>query len=410
MVAAAREGTPADAILGVVPREVVEPATLEEAAEVLAACARDARAVAFVGGGTDLELGAPPRRLDVLLRTVRLRRLVEYAPADQIAVVEAGVPLAELQRQLSPHRQRLALDPPLAERATVGGIVAANAWGPRRHRFGAGRDLVVGMSFVRADGAVAKGGGKVVKNVAGFDVPRLLVGSLGTLALIGTVTFRLHPLPEADRTVLVPRLDAEGLRAFVVALKEVQLEPVAAVALLEGDALRLALRFEGFPPGVDEQLRRLFALCERLGCQAEPLEDDDARAFWTRHDHVRSRGGLRAKISFPPARLVDGLRAALRPLLGSLRGAAAVLYPTLGAAFAAGEPDDPDAAARAVEQARAALAPIPGALILCAAPAAVRARVDPWGPPPAGLSLMRSVKEQLDPEARLAPGRFVGGI
>jgi len=271
MVAAAREGTPADAILGVVPREVVEPATLEEAAEVLAACARDARAVAFVGGGTDLELGAPPRRLDVLLRTVRLRRLVEYAPADQIAVVEAGVPLAELQRQLSPHRQRLALDPPLAERATVGGIVAANAWGPRRHRFGAGRDLVVGMTFVRADGAVAKGGGKVVKNVAGFDVPRLLVGSLGTLALIGTVTFRLHPLPEADRTVLVPRLDAEGLRAFVVALKEVQLEPVAAVALLEGDALRLALRFEGFPPGVDEQLRRLFALCERLGRQAEPL-------------------------------------------------------------------------------------------------------------------------------------------
>ena len=410
MVAAAREGTPADAILGVVPREVVEPATLEEAAEVLAACARDARAVAFVGGGTDLELGAPPRRLDVLLRTVRLRRLVEYAPADQIAVVEAGVPLAELQRQLSPHRQRLALDPPLAERATVGGIVAANVWGPRRHRFGAGRDLVVGMTFVRADGAVAKGGGKVVKNVAGFDVPRLLVGSLGTLALIGTVTFRLHPLPEADRTVLVPRLDAEGLRAFVVALKEVQLEPVAAVALLEGDALRLVLRFEGFPPGVDEQLRRLFALCERLGRQAEPLEDDDARAFWTRHDHVRSRGGLRAKISFPPARLVDGLRAALRPLLGSLRGAAAVLYPTLGAAFAAGEPDDPGAAARAVEQARAALAPISGALILCAAPAAVRARVDPWGPPPAGLSLMRSVKEQLDPEARLAPGRFVGGI
>jgi glycolate dehydrogenase FAD-binding subunit len=410
MVAGARQGTPADAILGVVPEEVVEPATLEEAAEVLAACARDERAIAFVGGGTDLELGAPPRRFDVLLRTRRLNRIVEHAPADQIVIVEAGVPLADLQRQLGPHRQLLALDPPLPERATVGGIVAANAWGPHRHRFGAARDLVVGMTFVRADGAVAKGGGKVVKNVAGFDVPRLLVGSLGTLALVGTITFRLHPLPETDRTVLLPRIPADGLRPLVAALKEAQLEPAAAAALLEDDALRAALRFEGFSPGVAEQQQRLFALCDRLRLEAEALDEDGARAFWSRHDAVRSRGALRAKLTFPPARLGEALRVAVRPLLASARGAAAVLYPSLGAAFASGEPEDPGAAARAVAEARAALLTLSGALVLCAAPPEVRDRVDPWGPPPPAVALMRYVKQQLDPGARLAPGRFAGGI
>ncbi|GEJ56138.1 FAD-binding oxidoreductase [Anaeromyxobacter diazotrophicus] len=410
MVALGREGTPADAILGVVPREVVEPATLDEAAEVLAACARDGRAVAFVGGGTELELGAPPRRLDVLLRTARLARVVEHAPADQIAVVEAGLPLGELQRRLRPHRQRLALDPPLAERATVGGVVAANAYGPRRHRFGAARDLVVGMSFVRADGVLAKGGGKVVKNVAGFDVPRLLVGSLGTLALIGTVTFRLHPLPEADRTVLVPMLDAGGLRALAAALGQAQLEPSAAAALLTGDGFQLALRFEGFPPGVAEQAQRLFALCERLGHGVEPLEEEGARAFWARHNAARSGGALRARLTFPRTGLEPAERLALRPLLASLGGAAAAIYPTLGVAFASGEPADPGAAARAVTEARAALAAAGGSLVVGAAPAEVRARVDPWGPPPPGLSLMRRVKAQLDPEERLAPGRFVGGI
>ncbi|HET9597430.1 MAG TPA: FAD-binding oxidoreductase, partial [Anaeromyxobacteraceae bacterium] len=227
MVTAARPGGPEDAVLGAVPRLVLEPATVEEAGEALAACARDRLRVLFVGGGTDLELGRAPEGVDAVLRTSRLARVVEHVPADQIVVAEAGLTLAELQRHLAPHGQRLALDPPLAARATVGGAVAANAFGPRRCRFGASRDLVVGMTFVRADGTVAKGGGKVVKNVAGFDVPRLLVGSLGTLAFIGTVTFRLHPLPEAAATVAVAVPDAARLRALAAAVVAAQLEPVA---------------------------------------------------------------------------------------------------------------------------------------------------------------------------------------
>ncbi len=410
MVAGAREGTPADAVLGVVPRLVLEPGTVEDAAEAMRACARDRLRVVFVGGATELELGRPPSALDAVLRTARLGRVVEHAPSDQIAVVESGMPLRELQRRLAAHRQRLALDPPLPEAATLGGVVAANAFGARRHRFGSARDLVVGMSFVRADGTPAKGGGKVVKNVAGFDVPRLLVGSLGTLALLTTITVRLHPLPEAEETVLLPGLDAHGVRDLVAALRAEQLEPSSVAAVLEGGQFRLGARFEGFAPGVVEQRGRLLALAKRLGRRAEPLEGDAGRAFWARHDAVRSEGPVRVRISAPPAALADVARGALTPLLSALEGGAAVAYPTLGFAFASGLPAASDAVARAVEGARAAVARLGGTLVVCAAPPAVRALVDPWGPPPPAIEVMRRVKAQLDPEGRLAPGRFVGGI
>jgi len=410
MVAGAREGTPSDAVLGIVPRLVLEPASVEEAAEALRACARDRLAVAFVGGGTELELGRPPSRLDAVVRTGRLARVVEHNPSDQIAVVEAGVTVAELQRQLGAHGQRLALDPPLPERATVGGVLAANAWGPLRQRHGAGRDLVVGMTFVRADGTVAKGGGKVVKNVAGFDVPRLLVGSLGTLAMIGTVTFRLHPLPGAEATVLLPGLDVPAARAMLAAIRSSHLEPAAAAAILEGGHLRLGVRFEGFGPGVTEQRQRLLAVAEHLGREAEPLEVGAASAFWARHDIIRSEGSVRFKITAPPAALAELVSAGASPLAGALRGGAAVLYPALGAAFASGAAADPAAVARAVEAARAALASLGGGVVVAAAPAELRALLDPWGPPPPGVAVMRRMKDKLDPDHRLAPGRFVGGI
>src|SRR5262249_7892182 len=157
-----------------------------------------------VGGGTDLGLGAPPARLDAVLATSGLDRVVEHAPSDQIVVVEAGRTLGQLQSVLAEHGQRLALDPAMPGKKTIGGIVAADAFGPRRARFGSVRDLIIGVSFVRADGAAARGGGKVVKNVAGFDLPKLFVGSLGTLGLITTATFRLHPLPEEEVSVLLP--------------------------------------------------------------------------------------------------------------------------------------------------------------------------------------------------------------
>ncbi len=411
MVNGARAAEEEDAILGVAPRWVAEPSTVDEAAEILRGCAGDRLAVAFAGGGTDLELGPPPSRLDVLLRTRALHRVVEHLPSDQIATVEAGVTVATLQEELARHGQRLALDPPHPGRATLGGVVAANAFGSRRHRYGAARDLVVGMTFVRADGVVAKGGGKVVKNVAGFDVPRLLVGSLGTLAFVATVTVRLHPLPEVEETVCIDGLDAPGLRQAALALRAAQLEPTSVAALIEDGAFRLGLRFEGFGPGVAEGREGALELAHGLGRPASALPPAPASRFWEEHDRARTDGAVRLRISAPPAAL-PAVAEAMRPVVDRLAGARAVLYPTLGFAFLGGGLADADAQAVGAEVGalRVVLTAIGGSAVLLAGPFTLRAVCDPWGLAPASLALMRRVKDALDPEHRLAPGRFVGGL
>jgi glycolate oxidase FAD binding subunit len=395
-----------DAILGARPRMALEPATVDEAAEAMRALAADRLAVAFVGGGTDLDLGSPPARLDAVLHTRRLSRIREHAPSDQIVAVEAGMTLAELQRTLAPHRQRLAIDPPLPERATLGGVVAANAFGPRRTRFGAIRDLVIGITVVRADGVVARGGGKVVKNVAGFDLPRLFCGSLGTLGLVAEVVFRLHPLPEASATAVFDGLAAADVQETMPALRDLAVEPTAVAALATGATFRVAVRFEGFAPGVRAQVDRTL---ERAGGGAR-LEGADEAALWAQHDAIRAGGDVRAKATFAPAALARALDA-LDPLRRALSGAGLAIHPAVGIALLAGDLGDPAAAAAAIASARVALRPLGnGSLVVAAAPPELRARADPWGAPPPGIEVMRRLKRQLDPEGRLAPGRFVGGI
>jgi glycolate oxidase FAD binding subunit len=395
-----------DAILGVHPRLALEPATLDDASEAMRALAKDRLAVAFVGGGTNLALGAPPARLDAVLHTRRLARIREHAPSDQIVAAEGGMTLADLQRALAPHGQRLAIDPPLPDRATLGGIVAANAFGPRRMRFGPIRDLVIGITVVRADGVVARGGGKVVKNVAGFDLPRLFCGSLGTLGLVAEVVFRLHPLPEASETAVFEGLSASDVQETMPVLRTLAVEPTAATALATGGTFRLAIRFEGFAPGVRAQVERTL---ERAG-GGERVAGAEEAALWAQHDAARAAGDVRAKATFAPAALVAAL-GALQPLRAALREGGLAVHPALGIALLSGHLGDPAAAAAAVASARAALRPLAnGSLVLAAAPPELRARTDVWGPPPPGLEVMRRLKEQLDPERRLAPGRFVGGI
>lgn len=405
-----RAGGADDAIQESVPRLVVEPATVAEAAEAMARAAVDRKSVAFVGGGTDLGLGNRPSRLDTLIRTGALSRLVDHAPADQVVTAEAGMTLSALAAVLARHGQRLALDAPLPSRATVGGVVAANAFGPRRARFGAPRDLVLGVSLVRADGTAVRGGSKVVKNVAGFDLPRLMVGSLGTLALLTEVTFRLHPLPETEATVLLPGLDAEQVRSIAAAWRAAQLEPSSAVAVFSSDRLDLGVRFEGFEAGVADQVTRMLELARKGGLPAERCGAPGAAAFWARHDAVREGGALRVKLTATPSRLPEMVCTWVPAILGELSPAAAAVYPTLGIAFVSGDPASPAGVATGLRDARSAAVATGGSLVLCEAPAAVRPALDPWGPPPPSLDLMRALKDRFDPDRRLAPGRFVGGI
>jgi glycolate oxidase FAD binding subunit len=390
-----------DVVLGVAPVVAYAPGSLADCVEVMALAARDRLRVGFVGGGTARDLGAAPRGLDAVVRTRRLARILEYAPADLVIVVEAGVTLAALQAEVAAHGQRLALDPPGPERATIGGLIATGGFGPLRTRYGAIRDLIIGVTLVRADAEVAHGGGKVVKNVAGFDLPKLVCGSLGTLGLVASAAFRLHPLPERSTTVAVPGRTADAVVGLIAAARAAQLEPARAVALGDAGSFELGVAFEGFDRGVADQVARFAALAAATG--AQPLDDAAATALWLRHDAVRAAAPLRVRIAALPTRLPEV--AALVAGLGAL-----AWYPTLGLGFVGGPIGELAPTIGKLARARAALVGAGGSLVVETAPAELRAAIEPWGPPPPGFAIMARLKQRFDPDHRLNPGRFVGGL
>ncbi|HET7506543.1 MAG TPA: FAD-binding oxidoreductase [Kofleriaceae bacterium] len=394
-----------DAILGVRPRAAYAPGTVEEAAEVMAMAAGERLRLGFIGGGTALGLGAAPTALDAVIRTERLARIVEHVPADMVVIVEAGCTLAALQAALGAHGQRLALDAPSPEQATIGGIIATGAFGPLRARHGGVRDLIIGVTLIRADGEVARGGGKVVKNVAGFDLPKVVCGSLGTLGMVATAAFRLHPVPETTRTVLVPGVRAQAVVDLVAAVRSAQLEPASMIALSGADEqFDLGIAFEGFERGVAQQIARTLELA---GSAAAVAGDEAARAFRRRHDAVRAATPLRLRVSGLPTRF-PAIAAQLAGL-GDL-----AWYATLGLGIAGGVPGgvihDVPGAIASVTCARAALVAGGGSLVVEAAPPELRQALDPWGPRPPSFAIMERLKRRFDPDGRLNPGRFVGGL
>src|SRR5438270_5712299 len=185
------------AIDGIEPDVAVEPASAEQLQRVLTEAHEASITVVPFGGGTHMALGNLAESYDAALSIRRLDRVVEYEPADLTVTVEAGVRLVDLQAKLAEHGQFLPLDPPGGDAASVGGVLAANAWGPLRHAVGTARDWLLGISIVHADGTLTKGGGRVVKNVAGYDMPKLYIGSLGTLGVIAGATFKVAPLPKS---------------------------------------------------------------------------------------------------------------------------------------------------------------------------------------------------------------------
>ncbi|MDQ3861886.1 MAG: FAD-binding oxidoreductase, partial [Actinomycetota bacterium] len=260
----AREATSEDTIDGVSPSFVAEPGSVEEVSELIRLASREGLSVAPRGGGTKMHLGNPPRELDLVLSTARINEVIEHVPGDQVVRVQGGTKLEDLQSQLVGEEQMLGIDPP-EEGATVGGIVASNASGPRRLRYGTMRDLIIGIEVVLSDGTVAKAGGKVVKNVAGYDLSKLFTGSLGTLGLIATCNFRLHPRPEAARTVAVELSDTVSAGEAAQAIVHAQLVP-SALELHWGDETRLiTVLIEGITPAVEAQAETADFLLRSFG-------------------------------------------------------------------------------------------------------------------------------------------------
>jgi glycolate oxidase FAD binding subunit len=385
-----------DAIAGVPARYASAPESVEQAAEVVRAAAERDLAVVVRGAGTKQDWALPPQRLDMIIDTGRLDGIVEHAAGDLIAVVRAGTPLRELQAALAPARQQLALDEP-SPGATIGGTVAVSTSGPRRMLYGTVRDLLIGVTVVRPDGAVAKAGGKVVKNVAGYDLGKLIAGSYGTLGLITECVFRLHPLPAAS-TYVCCRVDtADEAGRVAAAVLGAQVVPSA----LEIDAVpdagfTVGVLLEGVSAGVEQRVQTVRKL---LGGDA--ADADTAPAWWGTYPW--GEGDVGMKVTSALSQVHHLFKAARAPI--TLRGSAGA------GVFYAGLPGetDPGLAANLVSDLRAEARAGGGSCVVLTAPEAIRERVDVWGPVD-GLNLMRRVKEQFDPAARFAPGRFVGGI
>ena len=390
-----RPGTSADALSGVTPAEVVRPADANQVARELQQAARDGRTVVPVGARTKTGWAAPPSSCDLLLELGALDRIVEHTPGDLVVIAEAGLPLTTLQQTLAGAGQMLALDPP-EPGATLGGIVSANASGPRRLRYGTVRDLLIGVTVALPDGTLAVAGGKVVKNVAGYDLGKLYTGAHGSLGVVVSTTWRLHPLPPAYRVVVVPVKDAAQAGHFAQAVSRSVLTPSATELSLHDGELSFAVLFEAIEASVDHQAESLIAL---LGSGAQ--QADLPRWFGQRPG---SEQDLRLRLAYQPAALPAVVAAVLdaAPTGGSLTASTGT-----GVAYAALPAESSAAALPAL---RAALAPFDGTAVVTHAPAAVRDAVDHWGPIGDALELMTRVKHRFDPDRRLSPGRFVGGL
>lgn len=387
-----------------------EPPSVVACAELLASASRERLRLAFVGGGTALGLGNPPLGLDAVVLTRKLDRIVEYAPEDQVIVAEAGVRLGELQALVAREGQWLGVDAPLPARATLGGLVACGAFGPRRMRYGSIRDVLLGVTLVRADGTLAKGGSKVVKNVAGFDLPKVMCGSLGTLGLIAQVTVRLHPLPEASSTVVVRGRTPEEVTALLRAVRQAQLEPSSIVALRSAEGLyEVGTRFEGFASGVERDVERWAQRVRAAKGTPERLSAAEAGEFWDRQEAARTRGELRFRLQALPMDLLR-LQASLDAIFRETSEPRFAWHAAVGMGFGCAEVTDAAAALKAVSATRTAALAAGGALVVEAMPARMRGQLDAWGPAPDALPLMRELARRFDPDRRLNPGRFVGGI
>jgi glycolate oxidase FAD binding subunit len=416
------------AVDGVVPRVVVSPGSVAEVQFVVRAAADQGASMIPHGGGSKMGLGSPPTSADFLLSLRRLDSVVEYDVANLTVFCQAGVRLETLQEKVLANRQFLPLDPPFTSRATVGGVVATNSSGPRRLAYGSVRDLVLGMKVVSSAGELLSVGGKTVKNVAGYDLDKPFIGSLGTLGIIVEVVFRLLPLPQRRATLLAAFPALPVALEMAGRLRESQFLPSALEVLnprsLEACGLGkgthcLLVALEGVPEAVERQKAEITALCAQHGSPAvEVLEGDPQTIAWREIRDLaltlasRSAGVVSTKSSVRPSDLQGVCEAARQaaerrglPLCLDVRAGNGIVYVWLE-----GQAGDESRQVEAVEEMRAAAVAAGGSLVVESAPRLVKSAISVWGEPGSDLPAMRAVKAKLDPSGLLNPGRYVGGI
>ena len=414
---------------GRAPQTVAYPKDIQQLSKLMAAANDCELAVAPRGGGTQTDLGNPPRGLDLVVDMTGLGRVLNHNPADLTATVQAGITVGRLQKVLKKHRQFLAVDPPLPQRATVGGALATGVNGPLKWLYGSSRDTVIGMKVVAADGTVTKSGGQVVKNVSGYDMAKLHIGGLGTLGVIAEVGFKLTPLPAKQATLVAAYRGARKALEAALGVFHSDVVPLALTAFnasanqwagavdMEGELL--AIRIGGRPRTLERAISECRAICGEHGpSQVELFDEADAGGLW------RALADFGWAGDPSPAVLcrASTLPSAVPELVGALEASddtgilksAVVSNPAHGGVLIGWAAEAGKASA---EQASAAIRTTVdavrgggGRVVIERCPPEIKDGLDVWDGVGESVAIMRRLKEQYDPKGVLNPGRFVGGI
>ena len=424
-VASAPDAVAAVAVDGVAPRAVVAPADEEQVSEVLRFANAERLAIVPRGNGTKMHVGNPPTRVDIVLSTTRLNRIIEHDADNLTVIAEAGVTLPALQTALVARGQRLPLDPPMSEQSTLGGIAATHTFGPRRLLYRAPRDLIVGLHAVLPNGELVKAGGKVVKNVSGYDLCKAFISSFGTLGVITQTTWRLYPLVAEERTLRASFENVEQAAAVAAQVMDSVMVPVSLVIVNVPLSPVVAVRplpvflalFDGVPEAIERQVRQTTQWCEATGASEvqtlsgevqaqcwQVLRDFPCRFSYAPHNSLICRAAV------PLTRVADLMRSAEEIAPTHHLTAHVCAHAGVGVVyvhFVSQSNENESNVVAATAALRETAERMDGYLIVEYAPATLKKQIALWGAPRGDHFLMRRLKTAFDPNGIMSPGRFV---
>jgi len=395
---------------------VVYPSITQELAHVMSHAHDNSWSVLPCGSGSKLGWGGVSKDIDLVVSTERLNRIIEHAVGDLTVTVEAGVKFTDLQNVLTKTNQFLPLEPAYPQDATIGGIVATADSGSLRHRYGGIRDMLLGLSFIRSDGQIAKAGGRVVKNVAGYDLMKLFTGSYGTLGIITEVTLRVYPVPEASGTVVLTG-EAEAIASATKTLLASALSPTAVdllstqlvSQLSRGQGIGLIVRFQSVSESVKEQSSRLLEVGQQLGLSGTFYTEADEVKLWQQLPEQiwesTQPPAITCKIGVSPTAAVATLTK-----LDALTASSALGLIHAGSGLGLLRLDPTVTTPQTILELRRSCQDQSGFLSVLEAPISLKQQLDVWGYNGNALEIMRQIKQQFDPKNLLSPSRFVGGI
>jgi glycolate oxidase FAD binding subunit len=412
------------AIDGRVPSLLIKPRTGEETSKIIKIIAQYQLKLLPRGGGTQLHQGGQPGDIDILLETTAVNRLLEHEAPDLTCHVEAGMTLGQLQEHLAIKGQQLALDPPNAESATIGGLLATNASGPKRLRYGSARDLVIGLKVVQADGEITRSGGRVVKNVAGYDLNKLYIGSYGTLGVIIEANFKLHPIPHHEKTLLFTFTRCEEAMDTAIALIQSPLLPCAIELIAQGERARslfrsafpdngytLAVDFENSTIAMARQINETHKIANaHHPFDSNELEGHEQKRFW-QTVRQQMQGTLTCKICLPISRTASYIHEMENICQQQRLTATIVAHAGNGILYAELSPYNQEKQiVTAIAELRQLAQTFKGSLVVECCPTQVKQQLSVWGEPRSDFYLMQRIKQQFDPRGLFVSGRYLGEL